>query len=359
MLRIIKIIFMLELAVVMVGIYVITDIYHLNMKDYYKIEEFPYTGIYFSTFHDHINGSFHKIKKEVEENSKFLGWSFTRYDMVGDEDYVVAFDALSSQLFSIDVQKGVWFSGMPEKDGKVPCVIVANGKNDADVGDTLTMGGTDYIVTGIISSEEEFFDLAGSYGNTSTYALSDLKTGLFPEAYRVILCSTENEIEYDDLTSVIAYFDKNLSGKEMEEIREIMEEEGVTESFREMKYATWQECYYKLMEYIPFCVLFLFVSLMGVVTMAVISSKKIIRRYGIFALYGCQWKRIVIGYLEELFLFAAFISVLAAVYAYSAGIYYRGILVVNLLISLAYALLGAAVLHLMKGGRNIMECIRG
>lgn len=363
MFRIAKALFALELAVVMIGIYIITDTCHFSMKDYDKLQEFPYTGIYFSTFHDHTDGSFQRIRKEIEGKPKFCGWGYTRQDLVGDEELVISFDRWSSQLFSMEPDKGKWFSETKKMDGKVPCVIVANGKEDADVGDTLSMGGINYIVTGVVSSEKQFFDISGSYGNSSGFALSSFQTGQFMGEYRTILCCAdlchaEDEVIFDDKTSVIAYFDKSLSEKEMAGIRKIMEKEGVTESFDELKQVTFRECYYKVMEYLPFCVLIFFVSIMGVITSTVMNSKKIIRKYGIFALYGGKWQKVLLGYFGKLFLLAVFMSLLAALYACQAQIYYSSVLMINLSISLMYALLGAGILHLIKGRRNIMECIR-
>lgn len=358
MMRIVKILIALELAVVMFGIYILTNTYHVNMRDYDKIKNFPYTGIYFSTFQDHTYGSFYKIKGEIENHPKFCGWSYMQDKMIGEEDFILSFDPMTSELFSMDVQKGKWFGEVKEREEIVPCVIVDNEKRNVDVGDTLTLDGTDYVVTGIVSSEEEFFCIADSYGNSSTYVLSELKTGLLPVEYRTIICASEAEPEYDDMTSVIAYFDKSLSEKEMSEIEKIMKHEGTTETFQEMKQVTYQESYYKVMEYIPFCVLFFFSSIMGVITVSVINSRKMIRKYGIFALYGGHWGQIVFEYFRELFLLAVFMSVLAAVYAYHAGIYYGNVFYINALISLIYALLGAGFLHLMKGKRNIIACIR-
>lgn len=359
LLRFAKVLSALELAVVMAGIYFIADTYHFNMRDYDKIDKFPYTGIYFSTFHDHTDGSFLKIKEKIEKTSGFLRWSFTKQEVIEDTDAVISFDPLSSQLFSMEVQKGIWFDETSQKNGKIPCVIVDNGIGDTDIGDTITIGGKDYIITGTVSPEEGYFNIADSYGNADTYALSELKSGLFPTTYRIILCSTEDAPEYvDEGTSIIAYFDKTLSEKKMTKIRQILEEEGITETFEEMKQITYQQCYYKVMEYIPFCIIFLMISIMGIVTLTVTKSKQIIRRYGITALYGCRWGQVAAGYFGKLFSLAAFMSVLAAIFAYYANIYDRNIMLLNLFISLACAFLGTILLHLLKGRKDIMACIR-
>ena len=359
LLRFAKVLSALELTAVMAGVYFIADTYHFNMKDYDKIDTFPYTGVYFSTFRDHTDGSFLKIKDKIENTPGFLRWSFTKEEVIRDTDAVISFDPLSSQLFSMETRKGTWFNEAQEKNGKIPCAIVDNGIGDADIGDTISIGGKDYIITGTVSPEETYFNIASSYGNADSYALSDLKNGLFPTTYRTILCSTEDAPEYADKgTSIIAYFDKTLPENEMAKIRQILEKEGITETFGEMKQVTYQQCYYKVMEYIPFCIIFFIISVMGILTLTVTDSRQIIKRYGITALCGCRWGQVAAGFFRKLFSTAAFMSVLAAIFAYHADIYDRNIMLLNLFISLACALLGTMLLYLLKGRKNIMACIR-
>ena len=258
MLRIGKILFVLEMALVMAGLYFISDLWLDNMKDYEQILHFPYNGIYYSSFLDDFSaGSFHAVKKKIEALPGFRGWSYTNMETVGEKDIVISYDALSSRLFSAATIEGEWYG--KKKGDRVPCVMVDNAQRDAKVGEEIAIGGTKYIITGLISAEDAFLDISSAYGNGNGYALSELKTGLFQPGYRTIICSGDSEPEYNDQTSVIAYFGKDTPPDEMKRAEQILQKEGITETFAQMKQVTYRECYYKVMEYIPFCfLLFLF-----------------------------------------------------------------------------------------------------
>lgn len=357
--RMAKLVFALELIVVMVGSYLIAGIYEESMKDYHKITSFPYEGIYFSTFHDHTDGSFEKVRKQVEAHPKFRGWSFTEEKLVDNQDAVISFDRLSSQLFSMDVKAGKYFTEVTEGGSAVPCVIVDNGKNDADVGDKITIDGIGYVVTGILPADELYFNIMGTYGNGTAYTLSDLKAAFLPADYRTILCSSDKTGKHRDQTSAIAYFDRTMSAEEMKEIEGILQKEGVTETFGQLKDVTYQECYYKVMEYIPFCAILLFASLVGMITLTVINSGRILRRYGIFALSGCRQRWMFWQYWKRLFVLSFFTAVVAAGYAWHIGMFYWQTAWLDLVLCAVYSLCGMLTLRLLKGRKNILACMKG
>lgn len=357
MLRIGKILFVLEMALVMAGLYFISDLWLDNMKDHEQIVHFPYNGIYYSSFLDDFsNGSFHAVKKEIEALPGFRGWSYTNMETVGEKDIVISYDALSSRLFSVVPMEGEWFG--KKKGGRVPCVMVDNEQRDAEVGEEIEIGSTKYIITGLISAEDTFFDISNAYGNGNGYDLSGLKTGLFQPGYRTVICSGGSEPEYNDQTSVIAYFEKDTASDEMKRAEQILQKEGVTETFAQMKQVTYRECYYKVMEYIPFCLLLFFVSLMGLVTTTVINSRAVIRKYGIVSLFGGRWGQIRTAYFGKLLLLLLCMVLAAAVFAVQTEIFRFGILLISLLLAFLYAMIGTLVLQLVKGRKSIMECIR-
>lgn len=357
MLKIGKILFILEMALVMAGLYFISDLWQDSMKDYEQIEHFPYNGIYYSSFLDDFsNGSFHAVKKEIEALPGFRGWSYTNMEAAGEKDIVISYDALSSRLFSAVPTEGEWF-GQKEGD-RIPCVMVDNAQRDVGVGEEIEIGGTKYIVTGLISAEDAFFDISSSYGNGKDSALSGLKTGLFQPGYRTVICSGDSEPEYNDQTSVIAYFGKDTPSNEMKQAEQILQKEGVTETFAQMKQVTYRECYYKVMEYIPFCLLLFFVSLMGLVTTTVINSRAVIRKYGIVSLFGGRWGQIRAAYFGKLMAMLLCMVLAATVFAVQAEVFRFRILLISLLLAFLYAMIGTLVLQLVKGRRGIMECIR-
>ena len=357
MLRTGKILFALEMALVMAGLYFISNLWVNSMKDYEQIEHFPYNGIYYSSFLDDFSaGSFHAVKKEVEALPGFRGWSYTNVEMVGEKDMVISYDALSSRLFSVVPMKGKWFG--QKKGDRVPCVMVDNAQRDVEVGEAFTIGSTEYMVTGLVSAEDAFFDISGSYGNGDAAALSDLYTGMFQPGYRTVICSGGSEPEYNDQTSVIAYFRKDTAPDEMKRAEQILQKEGITETFAQMKQVTYRECYYKVMEYIPFCLLLFFVSLMGLVTTTVINSRAVIRKYGIFSLFGGRWEQIRAVYFGKLLLVLLCMVLAAAVFAVQTEMFRFRILLISLLLAFLYAIIGTLVLQLVKGRKGIMECIR-
>lgn len=357
MLKIGKILFVLEMALVMAGLYFISDLWVNSMKDYEQIEHFPYNGIYYSSFLDDFsNGSFHAVKKEVEALPGFRGWSYTNVEVVGEKDMVISYDALSSRLFSSIPVEGEWF-GRKDAD-RVPCVMVDNAQRDAEVGEEIAIGSTKYIVMGLVSAEDAYFDISSSYGNGNSGALSELKTGLFQPGYRTVICSGGSEPEYNDQTSVIAYFGKDTPPDEMKRAEQILQKEGVTETFAQMKQFTYRECYYKVMEYIPFCLLLFFVSLMGLVTTIVINSRAVIRKYGIVSLFGGRWEQIRAVYFGKLLAMLLCMALAVVVFAVQTEMFRFRILLISLLLTFLYAIIGTLVLQLIKGRKGIMECIR-
>lgn len=357
MLRIGKILFVLEMALVMAGLYFISDLWQDSMKDYEQIEHFPYNGIYYSSFSDDFSaGSFHAVKKEIEALPGFRGWSYTNMEAVGEKDIVITYDALSSSLFSAVPKEGEWFG--KKKGNRVPCVMVDNVQRDVEVGEEIEIGSTKYIITGLISAEDGFFDISSAYGNGNDYDLSGLKTGMFLPGYRTVICSGGSEPEYNDQTSVIAYFGKDTPSDEMKRAEQILQREGVTETFAQMKQVTYRECYYKVMEYIPFCLLLFFVSLMGLVTTTVINSRAVIRKYGIVSLFGGRWRRIRAAYFGKLLMMLLCMVLAATVFAVQAEIFRFKILLISLLLAFLYAMTGTLVLQFVKGRKGIMECLR-
>lgn len=357
--RIAKILIIFELIIVMYMTYMITDTYRYSMKDYYKIQDFNYDGIYFSSMKEHKTGSFMKVKDRVEKLDGFLGWSYTIENNSDDKNSILQFDKYSSSLFSIDVLQGKWF-GNKKENGLIPCVIVKNSSCDKKVGEKLAIKDKKYIVTGIVSDKKEFFDISDQYSNGSDNTLSELSTRTFTNEKRIILCASDadKKVKYKNHTSVIAYFNKDTSKENINKALNILREQGTTETFGELKKVTYRECYYNMMEYAPFCFMFLFVSLLGLITYTVINSRKTIRRYGIMSLYGCRWSTIVNRYFYGVFGIGIVASVIAGIYAVREHKFLPVVTITDIVISLLYAAISIALLNAIKGRKNPIECIK-
>lgn len=357
--RIAKFLIIFELIIVMYMTYMMTDTYRYSMKDYYKIQNFKYDGIYFSTMKTHKTGSFMKIKDKIEKINGFLGWSYTIEDSSDDINSIIKFDKYSSELFSMDVLQGRWFEGKKE-NGCIPCVLVKNSYCDKKVGEEFTIKNRKYIVRGVVSSEKEFFDISNQYSNGNDNTLSELSTRIFTNEKRTILCAADKneKVKYKDHTSVIAYFSKNISKENINKALDILKEEGTTETFSELKKLTYKECYYNIMEYAPFCLMFLFVSLLGLVTSTVINSRKTIRRYGIMSLYGCLWNRIISRYFCGVFGIGMAATVISGIYAVYMKKFMLRVTLVDIVISLLYAGIAVLILNAIKGRKNPMECMK-
>ncbi len=426
--------FLAELILTMLLNVILGNVYRDSMKDYLRLDEFKHQGIYFSTFSDdNMNGSFRQIRKQIEALPSFEGWSNTTSsstitaessdssDMAADttaddandnadetapdnpndsadetvpddpndsadetvpSDIVISIDKLSSQLFPMEAMRGKWFAEKTSSPREcIPCVMVDNPLRDCDVGDTLEMDGKKFYVTGIISSDLSYFDIMGEYGNSDTMVLSDFVHALLPQDYRTVLCSGALPEDYPDQTSVIAYFRPDAPQGELKEAKKILDAQGVTETFGEMKEATYRQCYQEVMQYFPFAMIFAVISVLSILAITIIDSNYILHCYGIFAICGCRFRTILGRYFRTILLLA--LLVMALVYLFIWGItanaslydffqsggleslhYIRegSITPADLLgsgaLCIAYAGIAALILCAIKGRNGILDCMK-
>lgn len=402
--------FLAELILTMLLNVILGNVYRDSMKDYLRLDEFKHQGIYFSTFSDdNMNGSFRQIRKQIEALPSFEGWSNTTSsstitaesgdssDMAADttaddandnadetvpSDIIISIDKLSSQLFPMEAMRGKWFAEKTSAPREcIPCVMVDNPLRDCDVGDTLEMEGKKFYVTGIISSDLSYFDIMGEYGNSDTMVLSDFVHALLPQDYRTVLCSGALPEDYPDQTSVIAYFRPDAPQGELKEAKKILDAQGVTETFGEMKEATYRQCYQEVMQYFPFAMIFAVISVLSILAITIIDSRYILHCYGIFAICGCRFRTILGRYFRTILLLT--LLAMALVYLFIWGIttnaslygffqprgleslhYIRegAITPADLLgsgaLCIAYAGIAALILCAIKGRNGILDCMK-
>ncbi len=414
--------FLAELLLTMLLNVILGNVYRDSMKDYVRIDEFKHQGIYFSTFSDdNMNGSFRQIRKQIEALPSFEGWSNTTSsstitaessdssDMATDttaddandnadetvpddpndsadetvpNDIIISIDKLSSQLFPMEAIRGKWFAEKTSAPREcIPCVMVDNPLRDCDVGDTLEMDGKKFYVTGIISSDLSYFDIMGEYGNSDTMVLSDFVHALLPQDYRTVLCSGALPEDYPDQTSVIAYFRPDAPKEELEEAKKILDAQGVTETFKEMKEATYRQCYQEVMQYFPFAMIFAVISVLSILAITIIDSRYILHCYGIFAICGCRFRTILGRYFRTILLFALLAMTLVYLFIWgitaNASLYgffqSRGLESLHYIregaiipadflgsgvLCIAYAGIAALILCAIKGRNGILDCMK-
>lgn len=414
--------FLAELILTMLLNVILGNVYRDSMKDYLRLDEFKHQGIYFSTFSDdNMNGSFRHIRKQIEALPSFEGWSNTTSsstitaessdssDMATDttaddangnadetvpddpndsadetvpNDIIISIDKLSSQLFPMEAIRGKWFAEKTSAPRKcIPCVMVDNPLRDCDVGDTLEMDGKKFYVTGIISSDLSYFDIMGEYGNSDTMVLSDFVHALLPQDYRTVLCSGALPEDYPDQTSVIAYFRPDAPKEELEEAKKILDAQGVTETFKEMKEATYRQCYQEVMQYFPFAMIFAVISVLSILAITIIDSNYILHCYGIFSICGCHFRTILGRYFRTILLLAMLAMTLVYLFIWgitsNASLYgffqSRGLeslhyiregsitpadLLGSGVLCIAYAGIAALILCAIKGRNGILDCMK-
>ncbi len=426
--------FLAELVLTMLLNVILGNVYRDSMKDYVRLDEFKHQGIYFSTFSDNnMNGSFRQIRKQIEALPSFEGWSNTTLsstitaesndssdmatnttaddanhnadetasdnpndspdetasdnpndspDETVPKDIIISIDKLSSQLFPMEAIRGKWFAEKTSAPREcIPCVMVDNPLRDCDVGDTLEMDGKKFYVTGIISSDLSYFDIMGEYGNSDKMVLSDFVNTPLPQNYRTVLCSGALPEKYPDQTSVIAYFHPDAPQGELAKAKEILDTQGVTETFEEMKEATYRQCYQEVMQYFPFAMIFAVISVLSILAITIIDSRYILHCYGIYAICGCRFRTILGRYFRTILLLA--LLAMALVYLFIWGItanaslydffqsrgleslhYIRegAITPADLLgsgaLCIAYAGIAGLVLLAIKGRNGILDCMK-
>lgn len=414
--------FLAELILTMLLNVILGNVYRDSMKDYVRLNEFKHQGIYFSTFSDdNMNGSFRQIRKKIEALPSFEGWSNTAssstittesddsLDMAAEttaddandnaneavpddpndisdeavpDDIIISIDKLSCQLFPMEAVRGKWLAektSIPR--GCIPCVMVDNPLRDCDVGDTLEMYRKKFYVTGIISPDLSYFNIMGEYGNSDKMVLGDFVHTPLPQDYRTVLCSGALPEEYPDQTSVIAYFRQDAPQGELKEAKKILDAQGVTETFGEMKKATYRQCYQEVMQYFPFAMIFAVISVLSILAITIIDSRYILHCYGIFAICGCRFRTILGRYFRTILLLA--LLAMALVYLFIWGITANGSLYgffqsrgleslhyiregaitpADLLgsgaLCIAYAGIAGLILRAVKGRNGILDCMK-
>ncbi len=298
------------------------------------------------------------------------------------KDIIISIDKLSSQLFPMEAMRGKWFAEKTSAPREcIPCVMADNPLRDCDVGDTLEMDGKKFYVTGIISSDLSYFDIMGEYGNSDKMVLSDFVNTPLPQNYRTVLCSGALPEKYPDQTSVIAYFHPDAPQGELAKAKEILDTQGVTETFEEMKEATYRQCYQEVMQYFPFAMIFAVISVLSILAITIIDSRYILHCYGIYAICGCRFRTILGRYFRTILLLA--LLAMALVYLFIWGItanaslydffqsrgleslhYIRegAITPADLLgsgaLCIAYAGIAGLVLLAIKGRNGILDCMK-
>ncbi len=397
-----------ELVLTMLLNVILGNVYRYSMQDYRRLDDFGHEGIYFSTLQDNMNGSFQKVRKEIEALPSFEGWSntttcssinadeATTTDASGTgetatsdaeetalEDIIISMDKLSSRLFPLETERGKWFAEeAPDSKGRIPCVVVDNALRNCEVGDDIQSEGKNFHVTGIVSPDNNYFDIMSQYGNSDTETLSNLVTAELPRDYRTIICCGILPEEYPDQTSVIAYFRPDTPQKELKAAEKILDAQGVTETFQEMKAVTYRQCSQQVMQYFPFALIFGVISILSILAITMIDSGYILHCYGIYAICGCRWKTILGKYCRTI-LFLALIA-MAAVYLLiwgitvseplylflqtksrmdslhdirEGGIHFTDI-IGNGVLCLAYAGIAGIILHAIKGRNAILDCMK-
>lgn len=300
--------------------------------------------------HSIFDPSLQTICESLKNNPSFLGVSNIKEFTIKSNDKNISassFDKITASKFKTPLKCGKWFTDASVKADRVPCVIVdtsilANKYNIGDVikgscssddaitGSSFTSYKTvEFEVTGIVDRNNAFIIRPDKVVSNSIQPLGDIFPSMYPDAIE-LLCGQldSSQIIQNQPEKGIIYFDEGLDENKISEIMIELRKSGYTTKLSDMSRATIENLTYKLKTDIPMFFSLLSISFIGIISVALLNSKKQMKTFSIYYLFGCRWANSILIYFQYfgLLIFCSFIfySILMMIF-YSTdrrGIFY-------------------------------------
>lgn len=255
----------------------------------------------------------------LKDNPHYLGVSNAQEFGVYHEDTWVisgtSFDNQTAARFKTKLKSGSWFTDGAVKNGRIPCVIVDTSPtaNHYHVGDVIQGKGKSYDkrtktrvsgnmtlefeVTGIVDRSNAYIIRPGMSMSNGVQPLRDIFPGMYPDTVD-LLCG---ELDPDFITTFqpergILYFDESMSEEEVKAMMTELRKSGYVSRLPEMSDMTAADLTSKLKHDLPVFLNFLSISVIGLISIALLNSKKQMNTFSIYYLCGCKWTKSILIY---------------------------------------------------------------
>ena len=271
------------------------------------------------------------------------------------------------------MKSGSWFTDATVKDGRIPCVIVDTSvlANNYKVGDVISgvslsynsqtgaqitgNMSADFEVTGIVSRDNAYIVRPYTVVSNSAQPLGDIFPSMYSDTIQLLCGELDSSfLKASQPEKGILYFDESMSGEAVKEMMTELRKSGYVTKLSDMSEATLADLTYKLKTDLPMFFSLLSISVIGLISIALLNSKKQMNTFSIYYLCGCRWSKSILIYFLYfgILLISSFIIYLVLMtLSYNAdhrGIYYlyeitgKGLLI-SIVICLVFSIVSTAI----------------